>query len=150
MQAKEIFGYLRIGLRATFVHPFQLAWRGAPGAERFRENFLPERLVPTGAEDRLRQREASRCIGCGLCDIPAAGLLDPRPSLVPLVFARSTVELHRGREALAQLLAHEPLLEAGERLCPTRVPLRALTRWLAELLARVDAAQAEPTGVEPR
>jgi hypothetical protein len=146
MQAKEIFGYLRIGLRATFVHPLQLVWRGSPGAERFRENFLPERLVPTSAEDRLHQREASRCIGCGLCDIPAAGTgLRQPPSLVPLVFSRSTVELHRGREAIAELLAHEPLLEAGERLCPTRVPLRALTHWLASTLARVDAAEAGPT-----
>jgi hypothetical protein len=143
MQTKDLFGYLRVGMRAIFVHPVQLAWRGSPGAERFRDNFLPERLVPTGPEDRVHLREASRCIGCGLCDAPAtAAGLGQLPSLVPLVFSRSTVELPQSRDAIAMLLANEPLLAEGERLCPTRVPLRVLTSWLAERLARVDAAEA--------
>ncbi len=143
MERKEIVGYARIALRAVFVHPVQLAWRGSPGADRFRENFLPEGLVPTGPEDRVRLRQASRCIGCGLCDAPASEAgLGQLPSLVPLVFSRSSVELPQSRAAIAQLGANEPVLEAGERLCPTRVPLRELTRWLAERLARVDAAEA--------
>ena len=125
MQTKELIGYVRIAFRAVFVHPVQLAWRGSPGANRFRENFLHEGLVPTSPEDRQRLREASRCINCGLCDAPAtdAGLAQ-LPSLVPLVFSRSSVELPRSRTAIAQLLAHEEVLEAGERRCPTRVPLR--------------------------
>lgn len=143
MQTKEFVGYLRIGMRAVFVHPFQLAWRGSPGAARFRENFLPEGLVPTGPDDRAHLRQASRCINCGLCDVPAtAAGLGQLPSLVPLVFSRSSVELPQSRAAIAQLLAHESVLEAGERLCPTRVPLRELVRWLAERLERVDAAEA--------
>jgi ferredoxin len=143
MEKKEIIGYARITLRAVFVHPIQLAWRGSPGAERFRANFLPEGLVPTSADDREHLRQASRCIGCGLCNAPAmAGGLGQLPSLVPLVFSRSSVELPQSREAIALLRANESVLEAGERLCPTRVPLRELTRWLSERLTRVDAAEA--------
>ncbi|MHB8420354.1 MAG: hypothetical protein ACYDCL_19965 [Myxococcales bacterium] len=138
---KEIFGYVRIGLRAVFVHPLQLAWHGAPGASRFRENFLPERLVPTSPEDRERLREASLCIACRLCDGPAAEAgLGALPSLVPLVFSRSSVELPRCRAAIESLLAAPAVLDAGERLCPSGVPLRRLTEWLAERLARVDAS----------
>lgn len=145
MESNKILGYLRLGLRAVVVHPLQLAWHGAPGATRFRENFLPERLVPTTPEDRERLREASRCIACQLCDEPAARAgLGAQPSLVPLVFSRSSVELPRSRAALERLLASPEVLGAGERLCPTGVPLLRLTAWLSERLARIDAAGKGP------
>ncbi|HUB07278.1 MAG TPA: hypothetical protein VMB50_09760 [Myxococcales bacterium] len=145
MQTKEIFGYLRIGMRAVFVHPLQLAWHGAPDARRFRENFLPEGLVPTTPEDRERLREASRCIACLLCDGPAAEVgLGAKPSLVPLVFSRSSVDLPRSRAAVQQLVSAPEVLAAGERLCPSGVPLRRLTEWLAGRLARVEGTGGAP------
>lgn len=144
MGTKEAWGYVRIAFRAALVHPVQLAWRGAPGADRFRENFLHEGLVPTTPEDRERLREASRCIGCALCDAPAAGANLPAPSLVPLVFARSSVELPRSREAIERLRSAPEVLAAAERACPTGVPLVRLTAWLGERLARVEAARKQP------
>jgi hypothetical protein len=145
MDGKEIFGFVRIGLRAVFVHPFQLAWHGASGAQRFRENFLPEGLVPTSPEDRERLREASRCIACHACDLAAASAgLPVQPSLVPLVFSRSSVDLPHGRLAIGQLLAAPDVLAAAERLCPREVPLRRLTQWLAERLARSVTPGTQP------
>jgi hypothetical protein len=139
---KSAAGNLYLGWRAVVVHPVQLALRGEPGASRFRANFFPEGLIPTTLEDRDRLREASRCVHCGLCDAPgtAAGL--PSPSLLPLVFSRSTVELPQARAALARFGAASAPLAAGEALCPTGVPLRRLASWLAERLQRVDEARA--------
>ncbi len=142
MTQKEFAGYVRIVFRAAFVRPIQIAFRSEPGSDRFRRNFLPEGLVPTSAEDRERLREASRCIHCGLCDAAAIGV-GVSPSLVPLVFARTAVELPLAGRELALLLARPELLEVGERLCPERVPLVRLARWLGERLERVREAAAE-------
>ena len=150
----EIFGWMRLGARALVIHPAQLAWRGEPGAERFRENFLPEGLVPTTMADRELLRGASRCIGCRLCDSAAQGEQaeghapfqsprgdGPRPSLVPLVFSRSSVELVEARTAVTALRSRPALLAEGERRCPTGVPLVRLGAWLDDRLRRVDAAK---------
>jgi hypothetical protein len=139
---KSATGYLYLGWRALVVHPLQLLRGGTPGAARFRANFFKEALIPTTPDDRARMREAARCIHCGLCDAPAAGLRLPAPSLLPLVFSRSSVELSQARAALARFREVPETLAAGERLCPTGVPLRRLAAWLDERLERVDAARA--------
>jgi hypothetical protein len=150
LELKQLTGYLRLGVRAVVVHPLQLLWRGPRGGGQFRDNYLRERLLPTSPADRAHQREAARCIGCGLCDVPAAAAgLAQLPSLVPRVFARCSVDLPVSREAIAQLAANEPLLEAGERLCPERVPLRGLIHWLTELLVQLDACEGCDSSVAP-
>ncbi|MHB1846934.1 MAG: hypothetical protein ACYCWW_19100 [Deltaproteobacteria bacterium] len=149
MTRKDIIGYVRIGLRATFVRPFQIALRSESGGELFRDNFLSEGLIPTSAEDRERLREAGRCIHCGLCD-SVAPELPVSPSLIPLVFSRTAVELPHAAAALAVLLARPDALLAGEQICPTRVPLLRLARWLSERLDRVRSARHSPEeGHEP-
>ena len=141
---KKILGTLWLGVRAIVIHPAQLALRGEPGLQRFEANFLPEGLVPTSGADRELLRAASRCVHCGLCDAalsPAEALGGgARPSLMPLVYARSSVELPRAKAALAALRARPALLVEAERLCPERVPLVRLAAWLEERLARVEAA----------
>ncbi len=138
LEKREILGWVTFGGRALVVHPLQVAFRGRPGVDRFRENFLPEGLVPTSAADRRLLRGASRCTSCHLCD--AAGASPALPSLVPLVFARSSLDLVHARPALAALAARPEVLEEGERLCPSGVPLRLLADWLVDRLAKVDAA----------
>lgn len=150
MLGKKILGTLWLGVRATVIHPAQLALHGEPGAGRFRENYLTEGLIPTTEADRELLREASRCVHCGLCDAALEGEARPgegegegrgaRPSLVPLVFARGTTELPLAKGALRELRDSPGLLAAAERLCPERVPLVRLAAWLSLRLSRVEDA----------
>jgi hypothetical protein len=142
---KKATGNLYLAWRALVVHPLQILLRGVPGASGFRANFFGEGLIPTTPDDRERMREAARCIHCGLCDAPAAAAQAPSPSLLPLVFSRSSVELPQARGALARFREVPDALAAGELLCPTGVPLRRLARWLDERLERVDGARAPAT-----
>jgi len=140
---KRATGNLYLGWRALVVHPLQLLLRGTPGAARFRANFFQEGLIPTTSEDRERMREAARCIHCGLCDAPAAAAHLPTPTLLPLVFSRSSVELPQARAGLSRFREAPAVLALaeGERLCPTGVPLRRLASWLDERLGRVVEAR---------
>jgi hypothetical protein len=122
MTIRDLIADLRLGLRAVFIRPLQRLGQ-PPGAERFRDNFFPEGLLPTSIEERVELALASRCVGCGLCDaVPGAGI---RPSILPTAFSKSLVDLR------FDLGPSDPeRLARAEKLCPTGVPLARLDAFL--------------------
>lgn len=127
--------------RALVAHPLRRAFDTGPGGrEKFLAHYAPEGLVPTTPADKAMLAAASRCIGCGLCDAFDGQLLRlPRQvyggaSLLPLQYARSSVELVHAREALERI--DPDAYREAEAVCPTRVPLVNLAKWLGERLER--------------
>lgn len=143
---KKLLADLFLLWRALFVQPLRRLRDGGPrGEAKFLANYAGERLVPTSPEDRVMLAAAARCIGCGLCDELGGRLRGASggPSLVPLQYARSSVELPHARR---EVEAIEPRSYAeAEAACPTRVPLQALAGWIKERLARTLALGAGPT-----
>lgn len=126
---QRLSGNLYLGYRAVVAHPLRKLFRRdeRTGIERFLANYGVEGLLPTSNDERRLREGAARCIACGLCDAFGA-----RVSLVPLSYARATPDL---RHAHAELEALPPsAVEKGEQVCPTRVPLRALTDSLRATL----------------
>jgi len=142
--ASRLGADLYLAWRALVVHPLrQLLDRGPRGKERFLGNYGPEGLVPTSPEDKAMLAAAGRCISCGLCD-ELDGQLGriargeyQGASVLPRQYARSTVELRWAAPAIEPI--DPEAYRAGEAVCPTRVPLVALARWLQERLERIDA-----------
>ena len=138
MKLKNLTSDLQLGLRLMFLEPIKKLL-AEPGHVTFAKNFFAEGLLPTSRAERAMLDEASKCIGCGLCDAaPGAG---PRPSLIATTFSKASADLaHLG--ALSVLT--EERLEAAEALCPERVPLVRLRRFLEERRAEVTAQEAAP------
>ena len=142
-------GDLYLAWRAAVIHPLRrLRSREPRGLVGFIDHYGPEGLLPTTARDKAMLAAASRCISCGLCDeldgnLGAVARLGYQgASVLPRQYARSSVELVFAREAL-EPIAPERYRE-GEAVCPTRVPLVAIARWLQERLARRIALQQTP------
>lgn len=146
---KKLLADLFLLWRALVVQPLRrLRDAGPRGEAKFLLNYAGERLVPTSPADKAMLSAAARCIGCGLCDevggrLRGAGrIASDGPSLVPLQYARSSVELPHARR---EVEAIEPgSYAAAEAACPTRVPLQALAVWIKERLARTLALGAGP------
>jgi hypothetical protein len=110
---------------------WRLAWhRRIDGLARFRENYAEDGLTSLNDQERVEMRHFGRCIACGRCDRGDA----------PRGFAHLT----------------EAELESKERLCPTRVPLRELARFVQAnaAAARVSAPAAQgakriPSSIPP-
>src|SRR5687767_5835453 len=108
---KKLRGDLYMGYRAAIAHPLKKIFSGdeRTGKQKFLDNYAPEGLLPTSAEDRAVLHAASRCIHCGLCDAydPSLSKL-PRTvydgaSLLPVSYARATPDLPRARTALDRI-----------------------------------------------
>lgn len=141
---KKLQGDLYLGYRAIIAHPLRLLFDRdeRPGKQRFLANYAPEGNLPTTVEDRRVLAGASRCIHCGLCE-PFDQMLTQLPrtqydgaSLLPMVYARAMPGLQHAREAI-QAIDPEKLARS-EAVCPTRVPLRSIARWLKVKLAELD------------
>ncbi len=137
----KLGGDLYLGYRALVAQPLRwLFGRTLRGKQRFLDNYGPEGLVPTPEADKLMLASAGRCISCGLCDQldGQLGALARQAydgvSLLPRQTARSSVELVHARAALDSL-DPERYREAAA-VCPTRVPLVELARWLRDRLDR--------------
>lgn len=137
-------GDLYMAYRAVIAHPLRALFRGdeRSGKQRFLDNYAPEGLVPTSAEDRQILQAASRCIHCGLCDAydPSLSKL-PRtaydgPSAMPISWSRATPDLPHAREGLLGIAPE--LLARAEAICPTRVPLRRIAEYLHRKLSELD------------
>lgn len=131
MKLKDLTSDLQLGIRMLFILPVKKLL-AAPGSQTFARNYFAEGLVPTTLSDRGMLRLASRCVGCGLCDAaPGPG---PRPSLLATTFSKASQDLVVLGGDLSALAPAR--LEAAEALCPERVPLRDLQRFLLERRAR--------------
>jgi len=113
------------------------------GIARFRENYDADRLPPVSPDEREELCEFGRCIACGLCDRGEAARVAASGGryrgVMPLMLAasRSMPDFH----AAAMSFSHVPdeVLAEKERICPTRVPMRKIARFVrakAEELTR--------------
>jgi hypothetical protein len=147
---KRFWADLYLGYRAVIAHPLRRLFRrdSRTPQERFLANYATEGLVPLSNEDRRVLRGASRCIHCGLCDAFDAGLSTlPRTaydgaSLLPVAYARATPDLVRARLIVVRLKDEQ--LREGERVCPTRVPLAEIARYLQRKLEELSRQKALP------
>jgi ferredoxin len=101
----------------------------AGGSDRFVANYAPDRVLPI--PDHVRQSLPAwhGCIGCGLCD--AVG---PRPEVSVMTLVGAGLRDFTMREDVAGNA--QAVLDAGdcsamERLCPVRVPIGEVLRFLA-------------------
>ena len=155
---QKLKGDLYMGYRAAVAHPLRLLFSNdeRTGKQKFLDNYAPEGLLPTSAEDREVLHAASRCIHCGLCDAYDAALSSlPRTlydgaSALPVSWSRATPDLPAAHAALERL--HPEQLARAEAVCPTRVPLRRVAAYLQrklEELARVGVLR-DGAGGPPR
>lgn len=142
-------GDLYLAWRAAVAHPLRQLFSGdeRSGKERFLRNYAVEGNLPTSAEDLRALRGASRCIHCGLCDAhdPSLSKL-PRavtdgPSALPVALSRAMPDLPHARPVLP--LLEDAALAEGERVCPTRVPLREIAAYLRRKLGELDALRGD-------
>ena len=144
---RKLKGDLYMGYRALVAHPLrQLFSRDErTGKQKFLDNYAPEGLLPTTADERALLHEASRCIHCGLCDAydPTLSSL-PRTvydgqSLLAVSYSRATPDMPRARAAIVSIRPED--LARGEAVCPTRVPLRRIATYLKDKLQALDEAE---------
>jgi hypothetical protein len=108
--------------------------RGRAGISAFRANYDADRLPPVSAEERAELGTFGRCIACGLCDrgeaerIEASGGAYRGVMALMLAASRNMPDF---REA-ALSFSHVPdaVLAEKERICPTRVPMRRIARFV--------------------
>jgi ferredoxin len=107
------------------------------GTQRFLANFEEDRLRPVAAEIRPLLPAWQRCTNCGLCE--AACPLGPDQlglgRVTPGALASSTwreLTAHRLARTAAQAIANCQGCQACEKICPERVPLLELARFVAQ------------------
>ncbi len=149
-------------IRTLFRRLFR---RGREGIAAFRANYDADRLPPVSPEERAELGGFGRCIACGLCDrgeaerIRQSGGMYRGVMALMLAGSRSMPDF---REA-ALSFEHVPdaVLAEKERICPTRVPMRKIARFVRtkaaelgqslppELAAPAPARQLEAGRNEP-
>jgi hypothetical protein len=141
---------LALALLRTVVR--RLFGRGREGIAAFRANYDADRLPPVTPEERADLGTFGRCIACGLCDrgeaeriLSSGGAYRGVMSLM-LAASRNIPDF---REA-ALSFQHVPdaVLAEKERICPTRVPMRKIARFVrakaVELGHSLPPARSEP------
>jgi ferredoxin len=111
-----------IFLKVTFLYR-------AGGRERFVSNYTADRVLPV--PNRVREALPSwhGCVGCGLCDA-----VSPTPEISVMTLVGCGLRDFTMREDVAA--EAQAVLDAGdcgamEGICPTRVPIRDVLRFLA-------------------
>lgn len=117
------------------------------GLPLFHENYEADRLPAVDAEDRARLATFSRCVACGLCDVGEADRIAASkgayPGLMSVVLASSRSMPDFDAASLALAHVPEEALREKEAICPARVPLLELSRFVRRKAApRI--AVAEP------
>lgn len=106
------------------------------GIALFKENYGPDRLPPVTPEERANFAEFGGCIACGLCDRGEGERI-----LASKGEYRGVMHLMLGGSrsmpdytAAALSFRHVPadVLAKKEAQCPTRVPMRAIARFVRE------------------
>lgn len=140
---QKLKGDAFLGYRALLLPLRKLFSRDErTGKRRFLANYAPEGNLPTSTEDLAVLRGASRCIHCGLCEAYDQALsVLPRTvyggaSALPVAYTRATPGLPHARKVIERL--DEAQLARAEAVCPTRVPLREIARYLKRKLAELD------------
>lgn len=109
-------------------------FRPNSGLAAFRENYDGDGLPPVTPEERDEMVAFSRCIACGICDrgeaerIAASG--GAYRGLMPLMLAASRSMPDFRAAAYSFSFVPPEVLEAKEELCPTRVPMLKIAKFV--------------------
>lgn len=114
---------------------WRLTWhRHVDGLAQFRDNYAEDGLTALSDRDRQAMRRFGRCIACGRCNrgdgpriLASNGEFRGTMGLV-LAASRSMPDYRAAALGFSHLSPEA--LEQKERLCPTRVPLRELARFV--------------------
>jgi hypothetical protein len=132
---------------------WRLTWHPhIDGLARFRENYAADGLTPLSPIDREQMRRFGRCIACGRCErgdaeriVSSKGEYRGMMGLV-LAASRSMPDYRAAARGFAHVSDGD--LEAKERLCPTRVPLRQLARFVKANAAAARVSLPAAQGVK--
>jgi hypothetical protein len=114
---------------------WRLVWhRHVDGLAQFRDNYAEDGLTALSEDDRQAMRRFGRCIACGRCDrgdgpriLASKGEFQGTMRLV-LAASRSMPDYRAAAIGFSYLSPE--VLQQKERLCPTRVPLGELARFV--------------------
>jgi hypothetical protein len=122
----------------------RLLGRGRRGIAAFRANYDADRLPPVSPEERALLPSFGRCIACGLCDrgegvriVESGGNYRGIMSIM-VCGSRSMPDYRAAAAALAWV--SDDVLAEKERICPTRVPMRAVARFVRDKATEVGAS----------
>lgn len=105
-----------------------------PGIQIFREKYAADRLPNVTKEERDFLSTASGCIACGLCNVGEgiAMAASKGEYAGPMDLALASSRNMPDFDAAVRSTEHvsEERLRAIEEICPGRVPLVALTRFI--------------------
>jgi hypothetical protein len=108
--------------------------RGRQGIAAFRANYDEDRLPPVSAEERAELGMFGRCIACGLCDRGEGARMAASNGVYRGVMALMLADSRNMPDFRAAALSfqHVPdsVLAEKERICPTRVPMRRIARFV--------------------
>lgn len=136
----------------------RLLWPNAnAGLAAFRENYDGDGLPPVTPEEREAMLGFSRCIACGLCDRGEAERIarsgGAYRGIMPLMLAASRSMPDYRAAAYSFSFVPAEVLEAKEAVCPTRVPMLAVARFVRAKANEVGGALPLParvTSLPPR
>lgn len=122
---------------ALLVTTFRrLVSRRGTGLAAFRENYDADGLPPVTPEERAKMPGFERCIACGLCDrgegarIAASGGAYRGVMALMLGGSRSMPDYRAAAYSFS--FVPEEVLAEKERICPTRVPMRDVARFVRD------------------
>jgi hypothetical protein len=92
------------------------------GIRAFRAHYAPDGLSPVTKEQRAAMRGFGGCIACGLCD---RGVME-------LILAASRSMPDFGAAAMGFAHVPDEVLVEKELICPTRVPMRQIAKFVRE------------------
>lgn len=126
----------------------RLVGRGRYGIAAFRENYDADGLPPVTPDERALMAGFQRCIACGLCDrgeaerIARSGGAYRGVMALMLSGARSMPDFRAAAYSFS--FVPESVLEEKERICPTRVQMVALSRFVRDKAEAVGGALPLP------
>lgn len=131
-------------IKALFLLAFALVrtvlWRlfvrRSDRLRAFSENYAADGLAPVSQEQRTTMADFGRCIACGLCDrgeteriARSAGAY---PGVMELMLAGSRSMPDFAAAAIAFSYVSDDVLAEKELLCPTRVPMRKIAKFVRD------------------
>ena len=134
MSATRLEALTYLGYRAVVAQPLKRLGQSGTAEARFVANYHPEGLSPLSLEDRAVGFAASKCIGCGLCELGcdlAAVIPATRAMGIEAVFrlySKSTTEMPAARDAFQACLG----CKSCDPLCPVGVPISSIVRHFAK------------------
>jgi len=116
-------------------------FRPRSGLTAFREHYDADGLPPVTPQERAEMTAFSRCIACGLCDrgeasrIAASG--GAYRGVMPLMLAASRSMPDFRAAAYSFSFVPLEVLREKEGVCPTRVPMVAISQFVRDKAAEV-------------